>query len=404
MAFSGEIDQLFDTSIQHNSPGFALGKSLAALHPELARIEGELSELAFRGFAAAGHCRITLRPDLYNQIESRWSSEHGIVDSSRNAWLRVEWDGTTFDVVIVTWPSHYGSTFYQVVMGPTRQRCEELVDACCRWNSEIRGEILVFSHGCFSKSEKLFRAIDAASFDQLVLQGALKDQLRADFTEFLTSRELYETHGVPWKRGALLIGPPGNGKTLCVKALVNLLKIPCIYVQSFESEYNNVQGSIEKVFARARATTPCLLVLEDLDSLIDDKNRSFFLNELDGFASNTGVITLATTNHPDRLDPAIVERPSRFDRKYHFLLPDPATRAAYVALWNERLRMPLRVGEAGMTQIVEQTEGFSFAYIQEVFVSSTMRWMSNQDPGGILSVALEQVATLRAQMKSPATP
>ena len=68
------------------------------------------------------------------------------------------------------------------------------------------------------------------------------------------------------------------------------------------------------VFERARGLRPCVLVLEDLDSLVNDENRSFFLNQIDGFEQNHGLMILATTNHPDRIDSAIIDRPSRFDR------------------------------------------------------------------------------------------
>lgn len=60
---------------------------------------------------------------------------------------------------------------------------------------------------------------------------------------------------------------------------------------------------------------PCLLIFEDLDSMIDDDNRSYFLNEVDGMDSNDGLLMIATTNHFDRLDPGLSNRPSRFDRK-----------------------------------------------------------------------------------------
>ena len=69
------------------------------------------------------------------------------------------------------------------------------------------------------------------------------------------------------------------------------------------------------VFDKARQLAPCVLVLEDLDSLINDKNRSFFLNQLDGLQSNDGLFIIGTTNHFDRLDPGLNSRPSRFDRK-----------------------------------------------------------------------------------------
>lgn len=61
--------------------------------------------------------------------------------------------------------------------------------------------------------------------------------------------------------------------------------------------------------------SPCVLILEDLDSLINDANRSFFLNQLDGLENNDGILVIGSTNHFERLDPAITKRPSRFDRK-----------------------------------------------------------------------------------------
>jgi transitional endoplasmic reticulum ATPase len=69
------------------------------------------------------------------------------------------------------------------------------------------------------------------------------------------------------------------------------------------------------VFAKAREFSPCIVVLEDLDTLIDESNRSFFLNQLDGLKGNDGLLLLATTNHLDRIDPSLSQRPSRFDRK-----------------------------------------------------------------------------------------
>lgn len=158
-------------------------------------------------------------------------------------------------------------------------------------------------------------------------------------------------------------------------------------------------GSRPCSVARGRRRRACSC-FEDIDALLVDGTRSYFLNELDGFAANTGVITLATTNHPERLDPSILERPSRFDRKYHFALPTTPTRARYIATWNERLAPALRLTEDGCAQISERTDGFSFAYIQEVFVSSMMRWMNRRDPSGLLAVALEQLELLRAQMQS----
>src|SRR5215208_5224313 len=139
-------------------------------------------------------------------------------------------------------------------------------------------------------------------------------------------------------------------------------------------------------------TTPCVVVLEDLDSMIDNKNRAFFLNELDGFQSNTGVVVLATSNHPEKLDASILDRPSRFDRKYYFQLPAETERLAYVARWNQELGRELRVSEIGATAVMRETEGFSFAYLKELFVSSMVQWMSTGASGSMDTVMLAQAA------------
>lgn len=391
----------FADALERHARAFGIGQQLATLYPELAVVETAMHLFDLDSFARDGKCTLAPRDGIYNQFLMSWDPIEGVEHTPRIAQLQVEWEGTSLEVVKLSWEQSYGDSHHYAVIGADRERCVAFIEAVCRWSHEVRGEILLYSAGCFSKSTKLYDAIANASFDDLVLQGSLKDQIREDFTQFLASRETYESHGVPWKRGALFLGPPGNGKTMCVKALVRLLAIPCFYVQSFKSEYTSLQASIEELFKRARDTAPCVVVLEDIDALLGDEARSFFLNELDGFASNTGIITLATTNHPEKLDPAIIHRPSRFDRKYHFNLPDAATRAGYIEMWNARLRTALRLDEEGRTKLVELTGGFSFAYIQEVFVSSMMRWMSTRDTTGILAVATAQVEELRTQMTTP---
>jgi len=71
----------------------------------------------------------------------------------------------------------------------------------------------------------------------------------------------------------------------------------------------------------ARRMAPCLLVFEDIDSLVSPMVRSYFLNEVDGLESNHGILMIGSTNHLERLDPGIAKRPSRFDRKYLFDVP-----------------------------------------------------------------------------------
>jgi SpoVK/Ycf46/Vps4 family AAA+-type ATPase len=268
----------------------------------------------------------------------------------------------------------------------------------CEWSSEVRSEVLIFHEGEWMKNKELYESIKSATFENLILREGLKEQIRDDFEQFFASQEMYERFGIPWKRGVLFIGPPGNGKTHTVKALVNHLSRPCLYVKAFKAEYESDQENIGRVFARARTSTPCLLVLEDLDSMIDDKSRSFFLNELDGFESNTGVVVIGTTNHPEKLDTAILDRPSRFDRKYRFDLPGPLERAEYMKLWNNRLQPELRISSVGINELVRITEWFSFAYLKELYLSSMMQWMTTGAGQPMDKVILDQAIRLKTQI------
>jgi SpoVK/Ycf46/Vps4 family AAA+-type ATPase len=285
------------------------------------------------------------------------------------------------------------------VLAESKEIAEKFVNEVCEWCNEVRSEILVFDAGYWYKDEDLFKAINGATFDNLILPAMLKRELQEDFARFFGSREVYERFGIPWKRGVLLIGPPGNGKTHTVKALINELKQPCLYVRSFKSHYGTEQENMKMVFERARKVTPCLLVMEDLDSLVDDSNRSFLLNELDGFAANTGVVVIATTNHPEKLDPAILDRPSRFDRKYYFTLPALAERRAYIESWNLTLQSEMQLSDYSMNKLAEQTEGFSFAYLKELFLSAMMQWIANPEREVMNKVVIDRAGLLRDQMQ-----
>ena len=107
---------------------------------------------------------------------------------------------------------------------------------------------------------------------------------------------------------------------------------------------------------------------------------------------------LATTNHPERLDASILDRPSRFDRKYYFELPREGERLAYIAKWNQDLQMEMRVTEYAARKVVRETEGFSFAYLKELFVTAMVQWVTSGRNGSMDSVLLSQTKALRNQM------
>src|SRR6185436_19488894 len=143
------------------------------------------------------------------------------------------------------------------------------------------------------------------------------------------------------------------------------LQLPTMYVKSFRSRHGETEDNLRTVFTRARRQAPGVLVLEDLDCLIDEHCRSVFLNELDGFAANTGLLVIATTNHPEQLDRSILDRPSRSDRTFHFPLPAEPERAAYLEKWNAAQVPAMRLSAHGLQRLAERARGFTFAYLKE---------------------------------------
>lgn len=235
--------------------------------------------------------------------------------------------------------------------------------------------------------------MQGASWDDVILESAMKDALMRDVIGFFDTRDVYQDLGLMWKRGIILHGLPGNGKTASIKALINSLeargkedgskRIPSLYVKVFDSSMGG-KWSIRYIFEHARKMAPCVLIFEDLDSLVLDEYRSYFLNEVDGLESNEGILMIGSTNHLSKLDPAIAKRPSRFDRKYHFKLPNEETRKRYAEYWRKKLESKPIVAdkfEEEITYLVAQlTDGFSFAYIRELFVSSLLALVRGFNP------------------------
>ena len=358
---------------------YHVGRELAELYPGKTILEGQNWYFDIESFVNDNKCSVVEEKSVFHHVRVDWEGAgQKLKPRIQNSWLNVLWQGHLLDVVLITWTDRCAIRHHWIV-AEERKIAEEFYDAVCAWSCEVRGEILVYQDGYFQKDQQLYDSIKSATFDNLILPEKLKQQIQNDFQRFFDSREIYERYGIPWKRGAIFIGPPGNGKTHTLKALINQLGKTCIYVRDFQDD----EESMAEVFKRARMVAPCLVVLEDLDSMIKGETRSFFLNELDGFRSNTGVVVLATTNHPEKLDAAILDRPSRFDRKYYFTLPADYERLSYIRKWNEGLQPEMRITEAVVFEVVQRTAGFSFAYLKELVVASMMEWVSR---GGAISM------------------
>jgi chaperone BCS1 len=153
--------------------------------------------------------------------------------------------------------------------------------------------------------------------DSVVLAGNLGTILRDDIESFLGSEQWYLDRGLPYRRGYLLYGPPGNGKTSLVTALASELKLD-ICILSLSAPHMS-----DSVLQELITNLPLhsLLLIEDIDAVFNQRERgdaneqisfSGLLNAIDGVVTSPGRIMFLTTNHRDRLDPALI-RPGRCD-------------------------------------------------------------------------------------------
>jgi hypothetical protein len=204
---------------------------LSRLHSDKSITEAAFDCSHLVDYARAELCSVVGGSAVFNQTRLEWApSGNEFVEEPENGWYNVLWQGHLFDVLFLTWHAEGFRRRHHWIVADDRAIAEAFLRAVCDWSNEVRDEILVFDGGDWYKDQQLFETIKSASFDNLILAADLKREIQEDFANFFASREMYERYRIPWKRGVLLIGPPGNGKTHTVKALINQSKQPCLYV------------------------------------------------------------------------------------------------------------------------------------------------------------------------------
>ena len=216
------------------------------------------------------------------------------------------------------------------------------------------------------------------TFKDVAGQAGAKQEMQ-EIVDFLKNPQKYTELGGKIPKGALLVGPPGTGKTLLAKAVAGEAGVPFFSMSGsdFVEMFVGVGASrVRDLFQQAKSKAPCIIFIDEIDAVgrarsknpamggNDERENTLnaLLTEMDGFGTNSGIITLAATNRADMLDSALL-RAGRFDRQIHVDLPDLNERVEEVRVHLK----PLKLDESvDIEFLARQTPGFSGADIANV--------------------------------------
>jgi cell division protease FtsH len=256
------------------------------------------------------------------------------------------------------------------------------------------------------------------TFEDVAGNQEAKQEL-LEVVDFLKRGEEYAKMGAKTPKGVLLVGSPGNGKTLMAKAVAGEAKTPFFYVSGSEFVEMFVgvgAGRVRDLFKRAKKKAPCVIFIDEIDAVgrqrgagmgggNDEREQTLnqILVEMDGFEPNQSIIVVGATNRPDVLDPALL-RPGRFDRQVTVTAPDRGEREKILAVHSKNKKM---AKDVDLSIIARRTPGFSGADLMNVLNEAAIlavREKKKEVTNDILREAIEKVAlgpSLKSKIITP---
>lgn len=185
-------------------------------------------------------------------------------------------------------------------------------------------------------------------------------RVTGEIAKFWEREDKFAEYELAYKRGILLWGPPGCGKSSCIQLLMRDVIDRKGIVVNFQHPNLFIEGY--RVLRQIEPRTPIIVIIEDIDALIEQWGESPVLNILDGIERVSRTVFIATTNYPEKLGARIVNRPSRFDKRFKIGYPSSESRKLYL----DFIRKSEKVDVA---RWVRDTDGFTLAHLKELFVA-----------------------------------
>lgn len=198
--------------------------------------------------------------------------------------------------------------------------------------------------------------------DLMEFSDWIGDSLLKEIEDFWSRSQLFEHYGFLHRRGYLVYGPPGGGKTSLVQQIIKRIVDRDGIV--FICDNPDLMADTLKVFREIEPNRNIVCIFEDIDALIDAYGEDDLLSILDGESQVNKVLNIATTNYPEKLDKRLVGRPRRFDRVVRIGMPNAEVRRAYFTT-----KLKLDPNTDNIEHWIRETKDFSFAAMAELVIS-----------------------------------
>ena len=247
---------------------------------------------------------------------------------------------------LMTW---YGFYIVSSSKNTSKERVVKIFKDMEDWGNEnnfLKGE-------CFSLGGEFIKKTDD-DWDDLFLSPE-------NITAIKRTTTLINEKGADLaNRGQIFMGPPGTGKTLSGRIIRNKTGVTFIWISARDFAYSGSIDGLGYGFRLARSLAPTILFIEDIDNWLSAQTCDLMKTEMDGIAKSKGVVTMLTSNYPELLPPALIDRPGRFHDILNFSLPDANIRFKMLSSWTEN------VSEKVINEILAETRGFSGAHMYEL--------------------------------------
>lgn len=373
-----------------------LAQPLAELTAEVGT--GGFTGLYFRGEIRSTFSSLLVEDDdpvliaLSHFEEVDLGSDERIRCLKNGLWLGGEGDAR-FAAVYVYDTDYHGNDLLRleiaVLPGAAGERATQRIharfDDAIRKAKVLRGRVLSLeSDERFGYAGFKVHALPAIARDGFILPESTLALIDSNIIRFAAQRAALAALGMPVRKGVLLHGEPGTGKTRTIQYIASALKDTTTFLVTAEQV-----GHLRACIALARMIQPAIVVIEDVDLIAEDRNGVYdprtqsllncLLNEMDGLQEDAEILFILTTNRPQVLEQALAARPGRIDQAIEFPLPDDACRSALVRLYAGKLE----ISEEALAEIVRRTRGVTASFIKELMRRAAQAYLESNSAGPV---------------------